>query len=269
MSQRARPGPEEVRVGALARAYVVDDEPLAVQRLTDMLVASGRVEVVGATGDPEEALALLSDPTRRVDVVFLDIEMPAMSGLQLARRMSPGPRIVFVTAHDSFALEAFEVSAVDYLLKPVRAAALERALDRIRREPGPDRIERIADILAKLEGMHAPPPADRIASRVGNRILYIELSRVTHFVAEDKLTCAVTENGTYVVDASISALEPKLRRARFVRIHRSTLVNLAYVGELHGGRPGNSASVRLRDAKRTQLDVSRDRVRELKDHLSL
>jgi two-component system LytT family response regulator len=241
----------------LRRAFVVDDEPLAVKRLVRMLEATRKVEIVGTATDPERALALLSDPALEVDVVFLDIQMPGMTGLELARRIPAGPAIVFVTAFDEFALRAFEVSAVDYLVKPARAADLDRALARIGRQ-------RTADLLARLESaLAAPAVPERIASRLGDRIFFLDPARVTHFVAEDKLTCAVTAERSYVVDASIAELEARLAPARFFRIHRATLVNLAFVGELEGA----GAVLRLTDAGKTELQVARDRVRALKQRL--
>ncbi len=250
------------------RAFVVDDEPLAVRRLARMLEATGKVEVVGSATDPERALASLADPALAVDVVFLDIQMPGMTGLDLARSMPPGPFIVFVTAYDEFALRAFEVSAVDYLVKPVRAADLDRALAKIGRLGGRAASDRAAELLARLESALATPPApERIASRLGDRIHFLDPARVTHFVAEDKLTCAVTAERSYVVDLSIADLEARLAPARFFRIHRATLVNLAFVGELEGA--GASAVLRLTDAARTELSVARDRVRALKERLGL
>ncbi len=238
---------------------MVDDEPLAVKRLVRMLEATGRVEVVGTATDPQRALASLSEPDLAVDVVFLDIQMPGLTGLELARRLPGSPAVVFVTAYDTFALRAFEVSAVDYLVKPVRAAELDRALAKLGRH-------RTADLLARLESALAAPAApERIASRLGDRIHFLDLTQVTHFVAEDKLTCAVTGERSYVVDASIAELEVKLAPARFFRIHRATLVNLAFVGELDGA--GAGAVLRLRDSGRTELSVARDRVRALRQRM--
>jgi len=241
------------------RAFVVDDEPLAVKRLVRMLEATGRATVVGTATDPERAIDALSVPGVSVDVVFLDIQMPGITGLELARQLPRDPMIVFVTAYDTFALRAFEVSAVDYLVKPVRAADLERALAKVGRH-------RTADLLTRLESaLAAPSMPERIASRLGDRIHFLDLAQVTHFVAEDKLTCAVTAERRYVVDASVAELEAKLAPSRFFRIHRAALVNLAFVGELEGA--GAGAVLRLRDGARTELSVARDRVRALKQRL--
>src|SRR5262245_19322929 len=113
------------------RAFLVDDEPLALTRLARLLGATGRVEVIGRAGDAAEARAALG--RLEVDVVFLDIHMPGMSGLALAERLPGGVAIVFTTAYDQHALAAFEANAVDYLLKPVERKRLDRALDKLER----------------------------------------------------------------------------------------------------------------------------------------
>jgi two-component system LytT family response regulator len=214
-------------------------------------------------------MALASLPSLgAVDVVFLDIQMPGMSGLDLARRIPEGPMLVFVTAYDAFALRAFEVSAADYLVKPVRAADLDRALAKIGRLRAGHEGARASEVLGRLEAlMSAPAVPERIPSRLGDRVRLVELAAVTHFVADDKLTCAVTAEQSFVVDASIAELEARFAPARFFRIHRATLVNLAFVGELDG--TGASCVVRLRDAARTELTVARDRLRALKTRLGL
>src|SRR3954471_404663 len=132
-----------------------------------MLEATDRVDIAGTATDPRDAVARITDD---IACVFLDISMPEVDGFAVARRLPPGTMIVFTTAHDQHALRAFEVNALDYLVKPVAAEALARALDKLaRRRGGP-----------------------RITSKVGDRTHVIELDRVTHFHAEDKLTYAVT-----------------------------------------------------------------------------
>ena len=119
------------------RAFLVDDEPLALGNLAELLERTGRVEIVGRATRAAEALA--SPAARGAEVLFVDIHMPGMSGLELVERLPAGPAVVFTTAYDRYAVEAFEVSAVDYLMKPIRLARLERALDRVeatRGEPG-------------------------------------------------------------------------------------------------------------------------------------
>src|SRR5262245_30072987 len=111
------------------RVYIVDDEPLAVKRLTTLLRQTHRVEIVGSTVEPAEALRFLSE--HNVDAVFLDIQMPGMTGFELVQKLPTEPAIVFTTAFDRFALDAFEVNSVDYLVKPIEAERLEKALDKL------------------------------------------------------------------------------------------------------------------------------------------
>jgi two-component system LytT family response regulator len=246
----------------MIRAFVVDDEPLAVKRLSRMLRETGRVEVVGGSSDPVDALAALSSVS--VDALFLDIQMPGMTGFEMLAMMDPQPLVVFTTAYDQYALQAFEVNSIDYLLKPIEERHLARALDKIERlraSPGPS-----PDWKALMAQIAAGGYPERIASRLGERIQILELSRVTHFFAHDKLTYAATEAKNYVVDYTVSDLEQRLGPRSFCRIHRATLVNLAWVKEMDawfGGR----VLVRLKDAKSTELQVARERVSELKKRL--
>ncbi|HLG99072.1 MAG TPA: LytTR family DNA-binding domain-containing protein [Bryobacteraceae bacterium] len=253
------------------RAFLVDDEPLALKRLSRLLAATGRVEIAGRSSDPEEAIpAILA---AKPDVLFLDIEMPAMSGFEMLSRIHPQPVVVFTTAYDQYALEAFGFNSIDYLLKPIEAAQLDRALDKIERirrsaEPRPDVTELLSRVAALASPAKQPEYPDRIASRIGERIEFIDLSRVTHFFASDKLTYAATAPKNYVVDATIQDLEQKLDPRKFIRIHRSTLLNVDYIHELHTWFAGRML-VRLKDEKKTELSVSRDRVKSLKDRLGL
>ena len=253
------------------RAFLVDDEPLALKRLSRMLSATGRVEIAGQSGDPEQAILAIRGA--KPDVLFLDIEMPGMTGFEMLSRIQPQPLIVFTTAYDQYALQAFGVNSIDYLLKPIEAAQLERALDKIQRirdgaEPRPE----IKELLARLTAIADPATPtnypDRVASRIGERIEFVELSRVTHFFASDKLTYAATGAKNFVVDHTIQELEQRLDPRKFIRIHRGTLLNVDYIHELHAGFAGRMM-VRLKDEKRTELSVSRDRVRALKERLGI
>lgn len=254
------------------KAFLVDDEALALKRLHRILAATGRVEIVGTCTDPVEAV----DAILRVkpEVLFLDIEMPGMTGFQLLAKLDPQPLIVFTTAYDQYALEAFGANSVDYLLKPIEAPQLTRALDKIERirggaEPRPE-IRELLDRIQALASSGGRPSEypDRIPSRIGERVEFIELARVTHFFARDKLTYAATSAKNYVVDYTIQQLEQKLDPRKFVRIHRATLVNLEYVHELHNWFAGRMV-LRLKDDKHAELTVSRDRVRALRERLGL
>jgi DNA-binding LytR/AlgR family response regulator len=241
------------------RVYVVDDEPLAVKRLTRLLKQTHRVEIVGATSDPREAVEFLSKQS--VDAVFLDIQMPGMTGFELLQKLPIDPAVVFTTAFDRFALDAFEVNSIDYLLKPIEAGRLEKALiklERIRGTPN-ESIRALARELTKKF-------PERISSRIGERVVFVEINNVTHFYAKDKLTYAATTSKDYAVDITISELEEKLDPAVFLRIHRGTLLNLHYVEEVSSWF-GGGLLVRLKDGKRTELQIARDRVKAVKERL--
>src|SRR3989442_233449 len=205
----------------LLRAYLVDDEYLALRRLSKLLLATKRVEIVGSTDDPTVARKFLdSEP---VDVVFLDIQMPAMNGFELLANLPTQPMVIFTTAYDQYALKAFEVNSVDYLLKPVDPQQLDRALRRLELRVVDGRYlefyARFKSILPKLvDDLSADrrKSSDRICSRVGERIILIDLSKITHFFSKDKLTYASSEGKEYVVDYTIADLEQALGAREFV-----------------------------------------------------
>jgi two-component system LytT family response regulator len=273
----------------MLRAYVVDDEPLAVKRLTRMLEATRRVELAGSTSDPDLALAFLRG--HAVDVLFLDIQMPGLTGFELLEQLDQQPLVIFTTAYDRYALEAFEVNSIDYLLKPIEPERLDRALEKAVRvwaagahtgistdtgagagstgphgDPSPVPVRELARLLAA----HLAPDRrlERIASRVGERTTVLDVARVSHFLARDKLTFAVVNGREHVVDYTLAELGERLEARRFVRIHRATIANLAFVQELFPDVDGG-VLIRLKDDQKTELSVARDRVRELKDRLGI
>jgi len=251
------------------RAFLVDDEELALKRLSRMLTATGRVEIVGSGSDPVEAVAAVLGA--QPDVLFLDIEMPGMTGFELLAKLDPQPVIVFTTAYDRYALQAFGVNSIDYLLKPIERTQLDRALDKIERmRGGTEPRQQIRELLDRLSAVTAPQPdyPARIASRIGERVVFVELSQVTHFFAADKLTYAATPGKNYAIDHTIQELEQKLDPRKFIRIHRATLVNLDSVYDLHAMFAGRML-VRLKDETKTELAVSRDRVKALKQRLGI
>lgn len=255
------------------RAYLVDDEPLALKRLARLLQATDRVEIAGSTTDPEAALQFLS--ARPLDVLFLDIQMPGLNGFELIGRLLSPPMVIFTTAYDQYALKAFEVNSIDYLLKPVDPALLDRALAKIDlwrtgANSGALRaqIDALLNHLARALPSAASDFPDHVPSRVGGRIQFVDLKQITHFISEDKLTYAVAGGKRHVVDYTITQLEQKLAARRFVRIHRSTLLNLAWANELHTWFGGQMV-VRLKGQDGVELTVARDRVRALKEKLGL
>ncbi len=256
---------------ARLKVFLVDDEALALKRLSRLLQETGLVEIAGQETDPAAALAKLSADALRenIDALFLDIQMPELSGFELLAKLDWQPFVVFTTAYDEYALRAFEVNSIDYLLKPIELSPLERALSKLERlsvaPPQPDFRQVVEQLAAAMQPPKQSCPT-RIASRLGERIRFIELSQITHFFAQDKLTFAATDKGNYVVDRSIVELEHELSASQFIRIHRAVLLNTDSVDEVHAWFGGRLV-VRMKDGKRTELTVARDRVKQLKERL--
>ena len=243
------------------RAVLVDDEPLARTRLRRLLLDYGGIEIAGEAGDGETACRMIEE--LRPDLVFLDVQMPGLSGFDVLARLRERPAVIFVTAHDEFAVRAFEEQALDYLLKPVEPARLERALARTAKESaapaGPD--DRLDRLLQAIGRSQAP---QRIAVRRGAKVLLVEPAAIVFCRAEDKYTVLYTAEGEHVVDRTIEELERTLDPATFVRIHRSAIVNLAFVKDLtavDGGR----FRVTLTAPPGSQLHASRAGARMLRE----
>jgi two-component system LytT family response regulator len=257
------------------RAYLVDDEPLALERLSRLLAPFAEVAIAGSSTDPAEALRFLSsEQARSIDVLFLDIQMPGMTGFELLSRLDEQPFVIFTTAYDEYALRAFKVNSIDYLLKPIEREQLEQALRKLVRLRPTEKPEwqqsaglpqLLQEFAASLRGERPEYPR-RIASRVGERITFLDLETVTHFQALDKLTYAVANGRQHSVDQTIADLEQRLDPVRFLRIHRAVLVNVDWIQEVNSWFAGKVV-VTLKDARHTQLPVARDRVRSLKCRL--
>lgn len=248
-------------------AYLLDDERLAIERLSRLLAADPRLKLVQHSTDPVDAIPQIE--SLKPDLLFLDIQMPELDGFAVLSRLVHKPLVIFTTAYDQYALQAFETNSLAYLLKPVDPTKLTRAIDKIEAiRAGQSPVPDLGALLSQLAVKLSPAYPERVSSRTGERIEFIDLTRVTHFYAEDKLTFAATDTKAYIVDQTITELEGRLDPARFFRIHRSTLVNLASVAELYTYF-GGKLMLRLKDAKRTELMASKDRARELRDRLGL
>jgi two-component system LytT family response regulator len=252
------------------KAFLVDDEPIAIDRLRALIQEHGRVEVVGAGTAPAEVLPAIRESAP--DVLFLDIEMPGLSGFELLEQLgSPQPLVVFTTAYDQYALDAFKVNSIDYLLKPIERADLARAIAKLERVL--HGTEAPGDLVALLEQVRAalarrePDYLIRVPSRSGERVDFIDVADVTHFYAKDKLTFAATRTKHYALDLPIADLEPRLNPRHWLRIHRSTLVNIGAIKEVHTWFAGR-AIVTLKDGT-TELPIPRERLAEVKAKLGL
>jgi two-component system LytT family response regulator/two-component system response regulator LytT len=260
------------------KVMVVDDEQHARDELRYQLEQVGDVEVVAQAGNGIEALAAVErfDP----DLVFLDIQMPGLSGFEVARRLldqdAEPPALVFVTAFDQHAIEAFEVNAVDYLLKPVDSARLEQALTRARRRlsserPGPvaapplnDQLEQIVKMMANRQVRR-----EQVAVKVGEKFVLVQADDIIYASLADESINIVTGQVTGASNyRTLDDLQARLDPEVFWRVHRSHLVNINKIKEIVPWFSRNYI-LRMKDAKATEIPVSRSQTKRLREYLKL
>ena len=240
------------------RALIADDEAHLAQHLKTRLGQLWpALEVLPLAANGIEALRTIND--EEPEVAFLDIRMPGLTGLELAGRIETRTHVVFVTAFDQYAVEAFDRDAVDYLLKPVSDERLEKCIERLKRKlQGDERPPALDDVLARLARALPGGGAGRlrwIRALKGEAVQQIAVDDVLYFQASDKYTCVITREGESLIRMPLAELGPQLDPEAFSQIHRSTLVNMKEVASTRrdlGGR----VFVRLRDGK-TELPVSR------------
>lgn len=257
------------------RALVVDDEPLARERLHELLEEASDVAVVGNAEDGPEAVGAVRD--KNPDLVFLDVQMPGMSGIDVIEEVGREemPVTVFVTAYDQYAIKAFDLAAVDYLLKPFDDERFEEALRRAReqiesREEGiPDRLLRLLrerdTALLEEEDASEEPYLERIAVQGRGKARIVPVQDLTHITADGSYAELHTGDDTYVIRERMNTLAARLDPEEFVRVHRSAIVRLDEIELILRG--GGDYAVRLKDGAR--VSVSRSRVDELQGRLGV
>jgi len=248
------------------RALIADDEPRARQFLEKLLGEQAELEVVGAARGGIEALGLCHK--LKPDVAFLDIHMPDLSGLEVARQLvrAGPPVVVFVTAYDKYAVEAFEVAALDYLLKPIRRERLAEAVRRVVAEVRGGRgaqAEALEAVLDSPELAKRAAVLKRLPVRYRREIKLLDLEQVPLIFSRDRLVLARSEGHEYLVDYTLQDLESRLPEGRFVRAHRAALVNLDAI-ESYGGEDGVLV-LRLKDG--TRVEASERRAAEVRRRL--
>jgi two-component system, LytTR family, response regulator len=251
------------------RAVIVDDEQLAREELRYMLDQLGGVEVAAEAGNGPEAIGLIG--RLNPDIVFLDVQMPGLTGFEVAHRLiqnGGSPNIIFVTAFDRHAIEAFEVNAVDYLLKPVEAARLEQAVDRARRRIGEaplnDQVERIVQQMHERQRRR-----ERVAVKVAERFLLIQADEIIYAsLTDDSINIVTSQFAGTSNFRTLDELQARLDPATFWRVHRSHLVNINKVKEIVPWFSRNYI-LRMKDAKATEIPVSRAQTKRLREYLRL
>jgi two-component system LytT family response regulator len=246
--------------GDTVRAVIVDDEPLARQQLRDFMVDAPWLECVGEAATGSEAVRVID--AVHPDLVFLDIQMPEMTGLEVLEQADHDPAVIFTTAHDRYAVAAFELGALDYLLKPFGRERFLGAVERARRSLAAEADER------PVERMRAALSADRLTRvfiRDRGRILPIPVQEIVRLEAEDDYVGLFARGRRFLVYLPLGEFERRLDPERFLRVHRSHIVNLDHVSALVP-YDGSRLQVEMRDG--TKIMASRTRSRELR-HLAI
>jgi len=236
------------------RTILVDDEGLARERLKTLLKSYSFIEIVGEAADGEEAIEVISQ--LEPELVFLDIQMPGCSGIEVAASLAEGKtKVIFCTAYDQYAIDAFELHAADYLLKPVSRARLAKAIEKVR--AGGQSKDSIENTLSQVV-------PTRFLGKRANRFHVIPAESVLYFWSEGGLTQMWTSESFYWMEPALNELEKRLEKAGFYRLSRQALVNLSEVKEvipLIGGH----GQVKLSNQK--ELPVSRRRMKSLIERL--
>lgn len=252
------------------RIVVADDERPARRFLTNVLAGLAGAEVVGEASSGEEAIELIE--RLRPDLALLDLQMPGLSGLDVARRLPVDrlPAVAFVTAFDDHAIEAFEVNAIDYILKPADPARVAATLDRARRHldrkrPPEGRAAALANAAAAYLRQDRRPHLERIPVRRGEDVLLLPVRQVASIVADGELLClTTTANERFTITYRLHAIEGRLDPRRFVRLGRGTLVNVDLITKV-SPMPGGTYTATLANGQ--ELPVSRIQSRVLRDSL--
>jgi len=244
------------------RILIVDDESPARERLKRLLDGVEDVELAGEAEDGSQAVDLIEQ--ERPDLVLLDIQMPGLDGFGVIEALEDPPPVVFVTAYDEYAIHAFEVHALDYLLKPFSQERLEEAIRRAkeRQDGGRDLASQLAPMLEGLAGQGHY--LTRLAVRAGDRIRVLHVEQVDWFGVEDEETIVHAAGEAYPIRRTLADLEVRLDSKRFFRAHRSAIVNLDRVKEIV---PWFKRSHRLRLTTGDEVDLSRTQARALREIL--
>jgi two-component system response regulator LytT len=253
------------------KAVVVDDEQLARDELRFLLEQLEGIEIVAQAGNGVEALRVIEE--YQPDLVMLDVQMPGLTGFEVARRVVQAgleSQLVFVTAYDQYAIDAFEVNAVDYLLKPVEPGRLATAVERVRKRLAADKPKKDADLepllqmLADRQGRR-----EQLAIKVEERFMLVQTDEVVHASVEDDQIRVVTNSLSGTSNyRTLDELQTRLDPAIFWRVHRSHLVNINKIKEIVPWFSRNYI-LKMRDAKGTEIPVSRSQTRRLREYLKL
>jgi DNA-binding LytR/AlgR family response regulator len=245
---------------------VVDDEGLARQALRETLSGEQDIKVIGEASNGLEAVTQITE--LHPDLVFLDIEMPGLNGFEVVNSLERVPPTVFVTAYDKYAIQAFEVNAIDYLLKPVTSERVRNTLARVRialQGKGISQPAALQQLVAELQ-RHTPRYISRLAVHKQKRVLLVRVRDILYIKVEDKIVFVFTEDGRFLINRTIIDLNNLLSAEGFFQVNRSTIINLDNLVEII---PWFSGTARLKLSNGLELSLSRERVPHLKELVGL
>lgn len=247
------------------RTLVVDDESLARERILDMLARDPEIEVIGECANGQEAIETIESLSP--DLIFLDVEMPGIDGFGVLEALSPNriPTIIFVTAYDQYAVRAFEVFALDYLLKPFDQERFDLALARAKRNLSTARSESLNQrILDALEEIRTKPVhLERLVIKMNGHVFFVKADEIDWLEAEGNYVRLHTGKESYLLRDTISALETQLDPKRFIRVHRSAIVNIDRITELQPWFHGEYRIILQEGVQLTLSRTYRDKLHEL------
>ncbi len=245
-------------------AFIAEDEPLAREALRDSVQTRAELKLIGEADNGRTALEQIN--LLRPDVVFMDIQMPEMTGLDVIKRLDYQPQIIFTTAYDQYAVTAFELNALDYLLKPFSRDRFDAAVDRLLEESNNEsgqasRVEHYGQALAQASPA-LPARLERILVRDRGHIFPVNTQQIAYLKSDAKYTALYVDGKTFLVRLGISELADRLDPARFIRIHRSVLVNLDFVESM---KTDEQSQLQLQMRDGTILVANRDASKMLRD----
>lgn len=248
------------------RTVIIEDEEPARLRLTKLLQNyPDKIEIIGFAKNGENGLEKINE--LNPDLIFLDIQMPGMNGFEMLSKLKRIPLVIFCTAYDEYALQAFETDSIDYLLKPVKEERLEKTISKLDKFAPHFNKAEILDFLEAIEKKETKPKVTSLSIKTGKKIIFLKLSEILYFKAKDKYVSIFLKNGQeHLSEQSLQQLSAELPE-NFRRIHRAILLNSDYIKEVHSYFNSRFAFL-LEDKNRTKLISGRSYQKEIKDWIN-
>ena len=248
----------------MIKAIIVEDEQPALSRLKDLLSDYDDIQIIDECMSGERAVTSIDG--NQPDLVFLDIQLPDFSGLDLLKLIHHTPLIIFVTAFHEYAYQAFELKAIDYLVKPFSKERLNSAMDRVRDKlsSGLNNVQLISDMLSNWQ--EKSNYLKRLPSKIGDKIYIMTDDEILYIISEHKMVHAITESSKFLINYTMDELQNRLDPEKYFRIHRSTIVNLNYVALIETWFAGGYR-LTIKNKEKTELLISRSAGKKLRQKL--